>query len=115
MASITSDKNPHRKDIEKLESVADVLQFIVEKDVTVVFETVMMLYKRAVCLPVTSVEVECSFSSMSYIKNYLRNSMGDERLCNLLLLYKARRYVKDLNMEVVLDRWYKKKNRRIAI
>jgi hypothetical protein len=46
-----------------------------------------MIYERAAVLPVTSTEIEPSFSSMSFIKNYLRNRMGDEWLSDLLLLY----------------------------
>jgi hypothetical protein len=38
----------------------------------------LCLYEQAAVLPVTSTEIECSFSSMSFMKNYLRNRMAWE-------------------------------------
>jgi len=64
---------------------------------------------------VTSVEIERSFSSMSYIKNYLRNTMGDDRLSDLLLLYKSSDIASELDLEAVMLAWHSKKNRRICI
>lgn len=38
-------------------------------------------------LPVTTCSCERSFSSLKFLKNYLRNSTGDDRLNGLALMY----------------------------
>jgi len=112
---VISPRNPYREEIKELKTVLGILEFMVERDIVVEFQKVFMLYKRAACLPVTSVEIERSFSSMSYIKNYLRNTMGDDRLSDLLLLYKSSDIASELDLEAVMLAWHSKKNRRICI
>jgi hypothetical protein len=52
----------------------------------------LCLHEQAAVLPVTSTQIECSFSSMSFLKNYLRNRMAWEMnglvIC-CCLLYKS--------------------------
>jgi hypothetical protein len=76
-----------------------------------------MLYEWAAALPVTSTEIEPSFSSMSFIKNYLRNRMGDERLSYLLLLHKSSDIIiSKVDLEKVMKVWYtNKKGHRITL
>jgi hypothetical protein len=56
-----------------------------------------------------------SFSSMSYVKNYLRNSMDDPRLSNLLLLYKSCDIVSKLDAKELMVKWHQEKSCRLQI
>lgn len=112
---MTGEQNFYLKDVACLNTVSHVLRFMVENKQSTMYKKVFMIYERAVCLPATSVEIERSFSAMKYIKNYLRNSMNDPRLCDLLLLYKNSNITSNLDLEQVLLEWYSKKERRIPI
>ncbi|CAF4608958.1 unnamed protein product, partial [Rotaria socialis] len=61
------------------------------------FPSTVALIKGAVTFPVSSVVCERSFSRMKLIKNYARNSMGDERLSDLSVLAIEREF--DIDFE----------------
>ncbi|XP_038062619.1 zinc finger MYM-type protein 1-like [Patiria miniata] len=74
------------------------------------------LSKIAAIIPVTSASCERSFSAMKLIKTYLRNSMGNERLGDLGMLYIERRRTEKLNMDEFVDKFATShKNRRIKL
>lgn len=62
-------------------------------------------------LPVTTATGERSFSALKYIKNYLRSTMGEERLNGLAHLYINRDIVLDYN--AVIDE-FGRSNRRLS-
>ena len=68
----------------KLSTAMDVLNEITPMKQA--FLTTVALIKGAVTFPVSSIVCERSFSKMKLIKNYARNSMGDERLSDLSVL-----------------------------
>lgn len=106
----------YREEVDKMKTIPDVLSFLIKKGHTTgSFRDVFKLYELAACLPVSSAEVERAFSSMSYIKNYLRNSMGDDRLSQLMLLYKSPDIVSTLDLDVLVKKWHVKKDRRMPI
>jgi len=47
----------------------------------------MLLLKLALLLPVATATVERSFSAMNFVKNQMRNRMGDEFLNGCLVIY----------------------------
>ncbi|KAJ8914533.1 hypothetical protein NQ315_002806 [Exocentrus adspersus] len=51
------------------------------------FPTIYELFNIMTTLPVTTCSCERSFSSLKFLKNYLRNSTGDDRLNGLALMY----------------------------
>jgi hypothetical protein len=111
-----------RQDVSNLDernnltTIIEVTEFMAKSGDRDLHPKVFMLYERASTLPVTSVEIERSFSSMSYIKNCLRNRMGDERLCELVLLYKSPHIIKKIDMDKVVERWHGKQvHRRLVI
>lgn len=53
-------------------------------------------------LPVTTCSVESSFSSLRYLKNYLRNTTGETRLNGLASMYIHGDI--EVNVDEVLDR-----------
>lgn len=77
------------------------------------FPTVYTLLTILVTLPVTSVEAERSFSTMRRVKNYLRNSMSQERLTGLCLLNIHRDI--DISFDEIANKFVRQKNRRLDI
>ena len=62
-------------------------------------------------MPVSSASSERSFSAMRRIKNYLRTTMGDERLSNLSLLHVQRHM--SIDTVAVIDQFIALKNRKM--
>ena len=78
------------------------------------FSQTMKMIKNALTMPISQVTCERSFSKMKIIKNYLRNSMSDQRLSDLTLLATERDIVFDY--ESVVDTFARKhKNSRILL
>ena len=63
-------------------------------------------------LPVTVATAERSFSKLKFIKNYLRNSMGQERLSGLALLSIEASRAKVMDVDQLIDRFAEIKSRR---
>ena len=63
-------------------------------------------------LPVTVATAERSFSKLKFIKNYLRNSMGQERLNALALLSIEASRAKVMDVDLLIDRFAEIKSRR---
>ena len=57
----------------------------------------------ALTIPVSSASCERSFSTLRYIKNYLRNKMSDDRLSSLALLYINKQRTVTLNPFDIVD------------
>ncbi|CAN1125908.1 Zinc finger MYM-type protein 1 [Linum perenne] len=62
--------------------------------------------------PVATASVERAFSAMSYIKNKLRNRMGDQWLNDTLVVYIERDMTDRLNTECVIQHFQNMKSRR---
>ena len=73
--------------------------------------TIHALLQILATLPVTTCTAERSFSTLKFVKNYLRTTMTEDRLTGLALLY----IHKDLEIDVndVINR-FAVKNRRLA-
>ena len=67
------------------------------------------LYKTiisiACILPVSTCECERSFSTLRLVKNYLRTSMGGNRLNSLMLLGIHDKRAEQLNLNTVVDKF----------
>jgi hypothetical protein len=61
---------------------------------------------------VTSASAERSFSKLKLIKNYLRNSIGQERLSSIALLNIERQQTNDINIQNIIDNFANKKARK---
>jgi len=60
---------------------------MVETKKHIAYPTVYLLLKLALRLPVAIATVERSFSAMNFVKNQMRNHMGDEFLNDCLVTY----------------------------
>lgn len=91
------------------------LQLIYECDLTETLPEVTKLLKLTLILPVTTVPVERSFSSLNRIETVLRTTMEEDRLSNLLIISIEKELANDINHEKVIQRFSEMKDRRIKL
>jgi len=94
-------------------SIHDLADTIVKEDLTSIFTDVFIDIIIFLTIPVTSVSAERSFSKLKLIKNYLRNSIGQERLSSIALLNIEKQQTNDINIENILDNFANKKARKM--
>ena len=96
-------------------NACDMLQLIYECDLTETLPEVTKLLKLTLILPVTTVPVERSFSSLNRIETVLRTTMEEDRLSNLLIISIEKELANDINHEKVIQRFSEMKDRRIKL
>ncbi|CAH1983061.1 unnamed protein product [Acanthoscelides obtectus] len=77
------------------------------------YPAIKYLLQVLATLPVSTAELERSFSSLKRIKSYLRNSMNDQRLNGLALL--SIHYPAPINSDEVIDEMARYGNRRLVL
>ena len=80
---------------------------------TKMYPNIRILLQLACTIPVTSCECERSASALRRLNNYMRSSMGKERLANLALLHIH--YEQQINVESVIDMFAPFHPRRMEI
>ena len=95
--------------------ITDVIGFLNElTPLSSAFPQTIKMIKGAVTMPVSQVTCERSFSKLKIIKNYLRNTMTDQRLSNLTIMAIERDVPVDY--ERVIDRFsINHKNSRVLL
>ena len=58
---------------------------------------------------------ETTFSKLKTLKTALRNSMSDHRLQNLILLNSERDITGSVDLDLLVEKWYMKTNRRMNL
>ena len=58
---------------------------------------------------------ERTFSKLKTVKTVLPNSMSDHRLQNLILLNSKRDITDSVDLDLSVEKWYMKTNRRINL
>jgi len=75
------------KSMLQSKTINDVIEFLNELiPLSNAFPQTLRMIKSAITMPISQVTCERSFSKMKIIKNYLRNSMTDQRLSDLTVL-----------------------------
>ena len=69
------------------------------------YHLVYLLVKLVLTLPVATATVERSFSAMKYIKNELRNRMGDQWMNDCLIVYIEKDIACSINNETIMQRF----------
>lgn len=85
---------------------------IVRDNLSTTFPNIEILLRIYLALFVTNVVDERSFSKLKYIKNYLRNSMTEEKLNNLSLICIERNVLETIDFQEIIDSFLDAKNRR---
>ncbi|KAK9664959.1 hypothetical protein RND81_14G080100 [Saponaria officinalis] len=106
-----------RKDA-RFESVQDIGQLsmmLVETNKHISYKLVYLLLRLVLILPVATASVERVFSAMTYVKNKLRNSMGDQLLNDALVTFIERDFFSQVENDNVIERFQGLKSRRILL
>ncbi|CAM8995104.1 unnamed protein product [Rhodiola kirilowii] len=86
-----------------------------ETDKDRLFPLVYRLIELALLLPVATASVERVFSGMKYVKNDLRNKMGDEWLNDSLVVFVERGVFATIENESILNRFQSLETRRCQL
>lgn len=70
----------------EISHIIDILNLIAKKRLENVLPNCVIAYRILLTIPVSVASGERSFSKLKIIKNYLRNTMGQERLSNLAII-----------------------------
>ncbi|XP_057248213.1 uncharacterized protein LOC130590198 [Beta vulgaris subsp. vulgaris] len=89
-----------KKELCELKGIGELSSKLMETGKHVVYPMVYFLLKLALILPVATSSVERAFSSMNYVKNKLRNRMGDQWMNDCLVICgRLRKVLPELIME----------------
>ena len=115
-SSLTSELKViyNRQEFRKCSGALSLLQVLVENNLGEIFSETLKLCKIVITIPMASVESERCFSTLKRIKNFLRNTMGEERLNSLAMLSMEKKLVRDSDTfnKNVIDRFARQKERR---
>lgn len=76
------------------------------------FPNIEILLKIFLTIPLSNASGERSFSVLKRVKNYLRNTMGEERLNNLAILYIEQEILNRIDTDKIIDDFARNKARR---
>ncbi|KAL7240693.1 hypothetical protein ACSBR2_006360 [Camellia fascicularis] len=86
----------------ELKGIGDLTRKLVETKKDIVYPLVYLLVKLTLILPVATATVERAFSAMKFIKNRLRNRMGDQWLNDCLVTYIEKDVFDSVNNELIM-------------
>ncbi|XP_024632182.1 uncharacterized protein [Medicago truncatula] len=95
-----------------LDGISDLSRKMVETRRHIVYPMVYLLLKLALLLPMATATVERSFSAMKFVKNQMRNRMGDEFLNGCLVTYFESDIFDSVENEKILQRFQNMTSRR---
>ena len=95
-----------------IKDVKHLLQYIIENDLKEIYPNVYIVIRILLTIPVSTASAERSFSKLKLIKNYLRNTMGQERLSALAVLSIEADIASKINYEPIIKEFSKTKSRK---
>lgn len=109
---VLSIKEIFTDSLSKMNTIKELAKCILENDMGSLYKDVLTACVIFTSLPITVASAERSFSKLKIIKNYLRNSMTNERLTNISVLNIERSRTQDLNLNKVIDDFANEKARK---
>ncbi|XP_062213749.1 uncharacterized protein LOC133914723 [Phragmites australis] len=100
------------KDVKNL---ADLSIKLVETKKSGTFKVVYKLIKLVLILPVATASVERVFSSMTYVKNKLRNKMRSQYMNDCLVTFIERDFFLQVEDDAIIVAFQKMKNRKVEL
>jgi len=94
------------------------LKFLVKSGLSSVFPNATIAFRILLTLPVSVAEGERSFSKLKIIKNYLRSTMGQERLDGLATIsieFEIAQKLVALNLDSAIDSFAAEKARKVPL
>ena len=76
------------------------------------FPNVEIILKILLTMPISNASGERAFSCLKRIKNYLRNSMSEERLNNMAILYIESELLQIIDCDEIINKFAKQKARK---
>nr|XP_047124703.1 uncharacterized protein LOC124807144 [Hydra vulgaris] len=104
-----------RRNILASEKPVELLNEVYAKGLHSIFPQVCVSLRIFLTLPVSTSERERSFSKLAIIKDYLRSTMGQERLCYLMILSIESALAINVNYEEVISNFAAKKARKMYL
>ena len=80
-----------------------------------IFPNVYKTFKLLFSAPVTVAKDEQTFSRMKIVKNFLRSTMSDTRLDDLIVLASEKDLVDSIDLNAAVKKWASQKNRKLKI
>ena len=96
----------------ELQEVSELAEKLVSTRKHETYPLVYLLMKLVLTLPVATATVERSFSAMKYIKNELRNRMGDRWMNYCLIVYIEKDVACNIDNETMMQRFQNMKTHR---
>ncbi|XP_065619032.1 uncharacterized protein LOC112022883 [Quercus suber] len=96
----------------KFQRVSELAEKLVSTRKHETYPLVYLLVKLALTLPVAIATVKRSFSVIKYIKNELRNRMGDQWMNDCLVVYIEKDVTCNIHNEIIMQRFQNMKTRR---
>lgn len=97
---------------KKLDTAAEKFKDLCQNDLMLAFPNVFIALKMYVCMPISNASGERSFSSLKRVKNYLRSTLGQEKLGHLSVLHIESQIANDLDWEELCDDFASAKARK---
>ncbi|CAI6362390.1 unnamed protein product [Macrosiphum euphorbiae] len=103
----------HQCNVKKLDSLTKI--FELSEDCKTCLPTANKLCRLVLTAPVSTASNERAFSKLKIVKNYLRSTMGADRLQHLMLLYSNKDILDCIDLKSSVKSWSLLKERRIKI
>ncbi|XP_071712208.1 uncharacterized protein [Rutidosis leptorrhynchoides] len=87
----------------------EIMEFTKKLDI---FPNILLAYKILLTVPVTVVSAERSFSKLKLLKNYLRNTMSQDRLNGLAIISIENRFLSNVDYDKMIEVFASKNARR---
>ena len=100
-------------DLKKCNTVLDLFDTLNRTPAS--FPCLMTMIKIVLTIPISTASVERFFSTLKLVKTHIRTAMGDERLSNLMLMATEPTFVKNVDLESLVDMFAEKKPRRYRL
>jgi hypothetical protein len=94
-----------------VKNIADLSIMLVKTKKNLSHDMVYKLLKLVLILPVATASVERVFSSMNYVKNKLRNKMGEQFLNDCLVTFLEREFFLQVKDDEIIARFQKGNHR----
>ncbi|XP_074297557.1 uncharacterized protein LOC141628297 [Silene latifolia] len=100
---------------EGLKDIGQVSMALVATNKHLSYELVYLLIRLVLILPVATANVERAFSAMTYVKNKLRNCMGDQLLNDCLVTFIEKDTFRLVENDDVLDSFQRERTSHISL
>lgn len=126
LEGVLTDKNRNERDINgtelfhelqflknlNLQTPTQMLNYIIKNNLTHSVPNASVALRILLTMPVSVASAERTFSKLKLIKNYLRSSMGQQRLDNLAIISIESDLLDNINMTELISEFSRKKARK---